>query len=113
MAPFFSSRGTTLVTYAVVWGTKDREVIASDVLLSILDRSGHLTPNVSQYNGRRFCSMNQQSPGQVKFTLNPTKEVANQVFILEFVPMDALAPVVFDVVQLIMRGKNVYYVISC
>lgn len=80
----------------VVWGTKDREVIAPDVLLFILDRIGHLTPNVSQYNDRCFGSWNQQSTGQVKFTLNPTKEVDNQVFIFEFVPMDALAPVVFD-----------------
>ena len=27
--------------------------------------------------------------------------------------MDALAPIVFDVVQLIVRGKNFYFVMSC
>ena len=49
--------------------------------------------------------MNQQSPGQVKFTLNPIKEVDNQVFIFKFTPNDPLASDVFDMVQLIVKGK--------
>ena len=48
--------------------------------------------------------MNQQSPGQVKFTLNPIKEVDNQVFIFKFTPNDPLASDVFDMVQLIVKG---------
>ena len=91
--------------HRVEWGTKEKGIIALDVLLFILDRNGHLIPNVSQYNGRRFGSMNQQSPGQVKFTLNPIKEVDNQVFIFKFTPNDPLASDVFDMVQLIVKGK--------
>ena len=91
--------------HRVEWGSKEKGVIALDVLLFILDRNGHLIPNVSQYNGRRFGSMNQQSPGQVKFTLNPIKEVDNQVFIFKFTPNDPLASDVFDMVQLIVKGK--------
>ena len=96
--------------YRVEWGTKDREIYDVNVTLFILDRNGHLTPNVSQYNGRRFGSMNQQSPGQVKFTLNPIKEVDNQVFIFKFAPNNYLAPNVFDMVQLIVRGK-IFFII--
>ena len=96
--------------YRVEWGTKDREIYDVNVTLFILDRNGHLTPNVSQYNGRRFGSMNQQSPGQVKFTLNPIKEVDNQVFIFKFAPNSYLAPDVFDMVQLIVRGK-IFFII--
>ena len=54
--------------------------------------------------------MNQQSPGQVKFTLNPIKEVDNQVFIFEFAPINYLAPNVLDMVQLIVRGK-IFFII--
>ena len=89
----------------VEWGMKHREIYDVNVTLFILDRYGHLTPNISQYNGRRFGSMNQQSPGQVKFTLNPIKEVDNQVFIFKFTPNNPLAPDVFDMVQLIVKGK--------
>ena len=89
----------------VEWGMKRREIYDVNVTLFILDRYGHLTPNVSQYNGRRFGSMNQQSPGQVKFTLNPIKEVDNQVFIFKFTPNNPSAPDVFDMVQLIVTGK--------
>ena len=84
---------------------KHREIYDVNVTLFILDRYGHLTPNISQYNGPRFGSMNQQSPGQVKFTLNPIKEVDNQVFIFKFTPNNPSAPDVFDMVQLIVKGK--------
>ena len=99
--------------HRVEWGTKHREIYDVNVTLFILDRNGHLTPNVSQYNGRRFGSWNQKSPGQVKFTLNPIKEVDNQVFIFRFVPVDSFAPTIFDVAQLIVRGKNFYYSMNC
>ena len=102
------------MTYTVLNGeqreNRDREIYDVNVTLFILDRNGHLTPNVSQYNGRRFGSMNQQSPGQVKFTLNPIKEVDNQVFIFKFAPNNYLAPNVFDMVQLIVRGK-IFFII--
>ena len=65
-----------------------------------------------QFDGRHFGSWNQQSPGQVKFTLNPIKEVDNQTFIFKFVPMDLLTPSKYDVVQLIVKGKNFYLVIN-
>ena len=97
----------------VEWGTKERGIKSLDVLLFILDRNGHLTPNVSQYNGRRFGSWNQQSASQVKFTLNPIKAVDNQVFLFRFFPINPLAPDVFDVVQLIVKGKIFDYVMSC
>ena len=90
----------------VEWGTKDKELIALDVILFILGRKGHHTPNVSQYNGRCFGSMNQQSPGQIVFTLNPVKVVDNRVFIFRFVPVNTFAPNLFDIVQLIVKGKN-------
>ena len=89
----------------VEWGTKYGEINALNVTLFVLDRNWRLTPNVSQYNGRRFGSWNQHSPGQVKFTLNPIKEVDNQVFIFKFTPNNPSAPDVFDMVQLIVKGK--------
>ena len=97
----------------VEWGTKDGDKISIDVRLFTLDISEHITPNVSQYNGRRFASWNQQSPGQVTFTLKHIKAVDNRFFIFRFVPMNALASDVYDVVQLIVRGKNFYYVMNC
>ena len=96
----------------VEWGTKERGIISLDVCLFILDRNGHLTPNVSQYNGRRFGSWNQQSPGQVMFTLNPIKAVDNQVFLFRFVSDNSLASDVFDMVQLIVKGKIFDYVMN-
>lgn len=90
----------------VEWGTKYGEINALNVTLFVLDRNGHLIPNVPQYNGRCFGSWNQKSPGQVNFTLNPIKEVDNQVFIFKFVPSDPSASEVFEVVQLIVIGKN-------
>ena len=97
----------------VEWGTKDRVKDDLDVTILVLDVNGHITPNVTQYNGRRSGSWNRQSPGQVKFTLYPIKEVDNQVFIFKFFPNDPLASEVFDVVQLIVKGKNFCYVINC
>ena len=97
----------------VEWGTKYEEINALNVTLFVLDRNGHLIPNIPQYNGRRFGSWNQKSPGQVKFTLNSIKEVDNQVFIFRFVPVNFLAPTIFDVAQLIVRGKNFYYSMNC
>lgn len=90
----------------VEWGTKDREIKAIDVLLFVLDVNGPLTPIVSQYNGRCFGSWNRQSPGQVVFTLKPIEEVDNRLFIFRFVSNDPVAPDVFDILQLIVRGKN-------
>ena len=90
----------------VEWGTKDRKLNARDVLLYVLDRNGRLIPNVSQFNDRRFGNWNQQTPGQVNFTLDPIKEVDNQAFIFKFFPVDALASIVLDTVQLIVQGKN-------
>ena len=97
----------------VEWGTKYGEINALNVTLFVLDRNGHLIPNIPQYNGRRFGSWNQKSPGRVKFTLNPIKEVDNQVFIFRFVPVNFLAPTIFDVAQLIVWGKNFYYSMNC
>nr|XP_058960223.1 hemicentin-2-like isoform X2 [Pocillopora verrucosa] len=88
----------------VEWGTKERGKNALAVTLFILDVNGRLTPNISQYNGRRFGYWNQQSPGQVRFTLNPIKVVDNQVFIFKFVPENFLAPELFEIVQLIVEG---------
>ena len=97
----------------VEWGTKYGEINALNVTLFVLDRNWRLTPNVSQYNGRRFGNWNQHSPGQIKFTLNPIKEVDNQVFIFKFVPNNLLAPYVFDMVQLIVKGKIFHYAMNC
>lgn len=97
----------------VEWGTKVSQKNALDVTLFILDINGRLIPNVSQYNDRRSGSWDQKSPGQVNFTLNPIKEVDNQVFIFRFVPMKGLAPNVFDSVRLIVKGKDVFYVMNC
>ena len=97
----------------VEWGTKCGEINALNVTLFVLGISGRLIPNIPKYNGRRFGSWNQKSPGQVKFTLNPIKEVDNQVFIFRFVPVDPFAPTIFDVAQLIVRGKNFYYSMNC
>ena len=97
----------------VEWGTKDKELIALDVTLFILARNGHGIPNVSEYNGRRFGSWNRQSPGQVMFTLNPIEEVDNRVFIFRFISSSPLAGDVFDMVQLIVKGKNFYNVSNC
>ena len=46
------------------------------------------------------------------FTLKPIKEVDNQVFIFKFVPVNNLAADVYDIVQLIVKGKNLYYLIN-
>ena len=97
----------------VEWGTKQRGIIAIDVLLFVLDINGPLTPNVSQYDDRRFGRWDQQSPGQVMFTLNPIKVVDNQVFIFKFFPNNPFASKVFDEVQLIVKGKSFYYVMNC
>lgn len=97
----------------VEWGIKDRNIIALDVTIFVLDINGHRTPNAPQYSGRRFGSWNRQSHGQVMFTLNPTRVVDNQVFIFKFVPNNFAASEVFDTVQLIVKGKNVYYVMNC
>ena len=97
----------------VEWGIKDKEIIALDVTLFILGKNGRLIPNISKYNGRLFGSWNQPSPRQVTFTLKPIKKVDNQVFIFRFYPENNLASSVFDIVQLIVRGKNFYCVISC
>ena len=93
----------------VEWGTKQRDRTVIDVLLFVLSESGRLIPDVSQYDDRRFGSWNQQSPDQVKFTLNPIKGVDNQVFIFRFVPRSGLASDVYDTVQLIVKGKNFYW----
>ena len=98
---------------SVEWGTKARKILDVNVTLLVLDTIGHQTPNVSQYIGRCFGSWNRQSRGQVMFTLNPIEAVDNQVFIFKFVPNDAVALDVFDVVQLIVKGKNFYYVMNC
>ena len=90
------------------WGTKSSEIITLGTVLFVLDKNGPLTLNVSQYNGRCFGSWNQRSPGQVLFILKPIKEVDNQSFIFRFVSNDPVAPDVFDIVQLIVRGKNFY-----
>lgn len=92
---------------SVTWGTKNRVKTALDVTLFILDINGRSTPNVSQYNNRRFGSWNQQSPGQVTFTLSPVEVVDNRSFIFKFVPKNPFAPEKFDVVQLIVKGKSV------
>ena len=97
----------------VEWGTKKKNEIARNVTLFILDVNGRFNPNVSQYNGRRFASWNQQSPGQVNFTLNPIKEVDNQVFFFNFVPDNDFASDKHDIVQLIVQGKKFYYVMNC
>ena len=94
--------------FKIEWGTKDKNKIDLDVTLFILARNGRLIPNVSQYNGRRFGSWNQQSPRQVTFTLKPIEKVDNQVFIFRFVPVNSLVRSVFDMVQLIVRGKSFY-----
>lgn len=90
----------------IEWGTKDNNIINLDVVLFILARDGWHTPNISQYNGRCFGHWNEQSPGQVIFTLNPIEEVDNQVFIFRFIPANNLATDVYDIVQLIVKGKN-------
>ena len=91
----------------VDWGTKDKEIDDVNVTLFTLDKiKGHLVPNVTQYIGRRNGSWNQKSPGQVMFTLNGIKAVDNQVFIFKFVTDDIAASDVFDIVQLIVKGKN-------
>ena len=46
------------------------------------------------------------------FTLNGIKAVDNQVFIFKFVTNDIAALDVFDTVQLIVKGKNFYYVMN-
>ena len=97
----------------VEWGTKDRDSNSLDVTLFILGRNDRLIPNVSEYNNRRFGSVNQQSYGQVMFTLDPVKEVDNQVFIFRFFPVNTLASDLFDIVQLTVKGKNFSCVINC
>ena len=98
---------------SVEWGTKDREIREVNVSLFTLDKiDGHAVPNVSQYIGRRLGSWNLQSPGQVTFTLNDIKAVDNQVFIFKFVTDNIAALDVFDIVQLIVKGKNFYYVMN-
>ena len=74
--------------------------------------NGPRAPNVSQYIGRRLGSWNRQSPGQVMFTLNGIKAIDNQVFIFKFVTNDIAGLDVFDTVQLIVKGKNFYYVMN-
>ena len=98
---------------SVKWGTKNRNVRDLNVTLFTLDINGHQNPNVSQYIGRCFGSWNRQSHGQVMFTLNPIRAVDNQVFIFKFVTNDFAAVDVFDMVQLIVKGKNFYYVMNC
>ena len=97
----------------VEWGTKDKDITDLNVTLFILVNNGRLIPNVSQYNGRRFGRWNQQSSKQVTFTLNPIKEVDNQVFIFRFFPTNKVVPWVLDIVQLIVKGKNFSCVIDC
>ena len=97
----------------VEWGTKDGNINALDVTLFIIDANGKHAPNVSQYNGRCSGSWNPQSPGQVILTLNPIKEVDNRVFIFRFISNNPLASDVFDTVQLIVKGKNFYFVMNC
>ena len=97
----------------VEWGTKDKGKKAIDVRLFVLDGNKRVASNVSQYNGRCFGNWSQQSPGQVIFTLNPIKEVDNQVFIFRFVSDNPAASDVFDIVQLIVKGKNFYYLMNC
>ena len=97
----------------VEWGTKKKDRIAIDVRLFVLDINGPLTPDVPQYNNRRNGSWNRQSRGQVMFTLKPIKEVDNQVFIFRFVSNDPVAPDKFDMVRLIVKGKNFYDVMNC
>ena len=97
----------------VEWGTKDRDINDLNVTLFILGSSGRLIPNVSQYNGRRSGRWNQQSSRQVTFTLNPIKEVDNQIFIFRFFPTNRIIPRVLDMVQLIVKGKNFYCLINC
>ena len=46
------------------------------------------------------------------FTLKPIKAVDNQVFLFRFVPNNPLAPDVFDMVQLIVKGKIFDYVMN-
>ncbi|XP_066024714.1 roundabout homolog 3 isoform X3 [Pocillopora verrucosa] len=55
--------------------------------------------------------MTQQSPGQIVFTLNPVKEVDNRVFIFRFVPVNTIAPDLYDMVQLIVKGPPVVEVV--
>ena len=92
----------------VEWGTKDTEINDLNVTILVLGINGRLTPNVSQYSGRCFGSWNQQSNGQVKFTLKPIRGVDNQVFIFKFVPNKFAAVEVFDIVQLIVKGKSFF-----
>ena len=92
----------------VEWGTKDRDVLAIDVLLFVLNKNGRHATNVSQYIGRCSGSWNQQSPDLVMFTLDPIKEVDNRIFIFRFVPISGLDTDVYDTVQLIVKGKNFY-----
>ena len=47
------------------------------------------------------------------FTLNPIEVVDNQVFIFKFVPNNIGASEVFDIVRLIVKGKNFYFVMNC
>ena len=91
---------------SVTWGTKKRGETALNVTLFILDINGRSIPNVSEYNDRRLGSWNQQSPGQVIFTLISIKAVDNQAFVFKFVPNNPLASEEFDVVQLIVKGKS-------
>ena len=111
--PFDFSWNYTGDLLKVEWGTKLSDKDDLNVTLFILGGNGRLIPNVSQYNGRCFGSWNHQSRRQIMFTLNPIKEVDNQVFIFRFVPKNNLALSVFDMVQLIVRGKDFYCAINC
>lgn len=88
------------------WGTKQSGKLQLDDHLVSLEKSGQAALNVPpQYNGRVTGSWDGKTPGQVTFTLSSIKEDDNKIFLCQLTPESLFDSVVYDTVQLIIRGK--------
>lgn len=91
----------------VVWGTKQSGAIDLDKELVSFDENGPIFLNVpSLYSGRVNGSWDGRTPGKLLFTLTSIKEEDDkQIFICKLSPKVLVAPVVYDTVQLTVRGN--------
>ena len=88
------------------WGTKKSGNLELDAHLVSSEKSGQAPLNVPpKYDGRVTGSWDGTTPGQVTFTLSSIKEDDNKIFLCQLTPESLLDSVVYDTVQLVIRGE--------
>lgn len=91
---------------AADWGTKQSGKLQLDDHLVSLEKSGQVSLIVPpKYDGRVNGSWDGMTPGQITFNLSSIKEDDDEIFLCKLTPKSVLDIVVYDTVQLVIRGE--------